>query len=252
MDNPVQILQEEAAVPFLAVGSGQSRLGSEFSFISDLGKGGFGEVMKVKNNLDGQIYAIKRIALDAKNKAMTRKLMREVKLLSRLNHENVVRYYTSWIEVTVVEAVEEGAAEASSVDVEEEEESSFGVSRPSPIKSPGDAQAQQQQGGKKSLVDDLLFQQAAHELLLCSTLKRPPKNKQQPGKGAAAVASSKKEWSFSFQTPANPDEDDGSSVGSNDDNDDDDDDLFGTSFLPTESWGGGGSDQRSEPIQKRI
>ena len=46
--------QEEAAVPFLAVGSGQSRLGSEFSFISDLGKGGFGEVMKVKNNLDGQ------------------------------------------------------------------------------------------------------------------------------------------------------------------------------------------------------
>ena len=46
--------QEEAAVTFLAVGSGQSRLGSEFSYISDLGKGGFGEVMKVKNNLDGQ------------------------------------------------------------------------------------------------------------------------------------------------------------------------------------------------------
>ena len=41
-------------MPFLAVGSGQSRLGSEFSYISDLGKGGFGEVMKVKNNLDGQ------------------------------------------------------------------------------------------------------------------------------------------------------------------------------------------------------
>ena len=39
-----------------------------------------------------QIYAIKRITLDAKNKAMTKKLMREVKLLSRLNHENVVRY----------------------------------------------------------------------------------------------------------------------------------------------------------------
>ena len=38
-----------------------------------------------------QIYAIKRITLDAKNKAMTKKLMREVKLLSRLNHENVVR-----------------------------------------------------------------------------------------------------------------------------------------------------------------
>ena len=79
------------AVPFTAIGgSGQSRLHSEFSFISKIGKGGFGEVMKVENNLDGQIYAIKKIKLNPKNKTVTRKIMREVKLLSRLNHENVV------------------------------------------------------------------------------------------------------------------------------------------------------------------
>ena len=224
---------EEAAVPFLAVGSGQSRLGSEFSFISDLGKGGFGEVMKVKNNLDGQIYAIKRITLDAKNKAMTKKLMREVKLLSRLNHENVVRYYTSWIEVTIMEAVADGA-EASSIDVEDDE-SSFGI-RASPIKSPNEEKER-----KKSLVDDLLFQQAAHELLLCSTLKRPPKNKLggSNNKGSVSKATpgnKKEEWSFSFQTPVNAED---SSEGSEED-DEEEDDLFGTSFLPTESWGGGG------------
>ena len=86
----------------MTVGSGQSRLQSEFSYISNIGKGGFGEVMKVKNNLDGQIYAIKKIKLNPKNKTVTRKIMREVKLLSRLNHENVVRYYTSWIEVTTI------------------------------------------------------------------------------------------------------------------------------------------------------
>ena len=86
---------------FYRVGSGgQSRLQSEFSFLSPLGKGGFGEVYKVKNNLDSQIYAIKRIRLDPKNKQLTKKLKREVELLSRLNHENVVRYYYSWIEIT--------------------------------------------------------------------------------------------------------------------------------------------------------
>lgn len=93
---------DQVAVPFHSVGTGQSRLQSEFSFVCDIGKGGFGEVMKVKNNLDGQVYAIKKIKLNPKNKQSTKKLMREVKLLSRLNHENVVRYYTSWIEVTTI------------------------------------------------------------------------------------------------------------------------------------------------------
>ena len=37
--------------------------------------------------------------------------------------------------------------------------------------------------------------------------------------------------------PANAED---SSDGSEDDEDEDEDDLFGTSFLPTESWGGGG------------
>ena len=109
----------EKSLPFHWIGSsGQSRLQSEFSFICNLGKGGFGEVFKVKNNLDSQIYAIKRIKLDQKNKQLTRKLRREVELLSRLNHENVVRYYNSWIEVTPAEDLDLDSDET-------DEESSF-------------------------------------------------------------------------------------------------------------------------------
>lgn len=44
------------------------------------------------------MYAIKCIELNIKNKNLNKRITREVKLLSRLNHENVVRYYNSWIE----------------------------------------------------------------------------------------------------------------------------------------------------------
>ena len=77
---------------------GQSRIHNEFEAVKWLGKGAFGDVLKVKNKLDGCVYAIKRIKLNPKNKELNRKITREVKLLSRLHHENVVRYYNSWIE----------------------------------------------------------------------------------------------------------------------------------------------------------
>lgn len=77
---------------------GQSRIQNEFEILKWLGKGAFGDVLKVRNKLDGGIYAIKRIKLNPKNKLLNKKITREVKLLSRMNHENVVRYYNSWIE----------------------------------------------------------------------------------------------------------------------------------------------------------
>ena len=47
---------------------------------------------KVKNKLDGNLYALKRIKLNPSNLQLNKRMTREVKLLSRLNHENVVRY----------------------------------------------------------------------------------------------------------------------------------------------------------------
>lgn len=77
---------------------GQSRIHNEFQVLKWLGKGAFGHTLKVKNKLDGGIHAVKRIELNPKHNLLNRKITREIKLLFPLNHENVVRYYNSWIE----------------------------------------------------------------------------------------------------------------------------------------------------------
>lgn len=59
------------------------------SFFPFLALGPFS--LQVRNRLDGNAYAIKRIVLNPKSKELNKKITREVKLLSRLNHENVVR-----------------------------------------------------------------------------------------------------------------------------------------------------------------
>lgn len=76
----------------------KSRLQTEFEVLSHIGKGAYGDVLKVRNILDNRQYAIKRILLPARSKQFYKKMTREVELLSRLNHENVVRYYNSWVE----------------------------------------------------------------------------------------------------------------------------------------------------------
>ena len=75
-----------------------SRYAADFEEIVSLGKGGFGQVFKVRNRIDNRFYAIKRIALNPKNVASNRKTLREVTTLSRLYHERIVRYYQAWIE----------------------------------------------------------------------------------------------------------------------------------------------------------
>ncbi|XP_030371378.1 eIF-2-alpha kinase GCN2 isoform X2 [Scaptodrosophila lebanonensis] len=89
-----------AAVPFQmpTLTLSQSRLRTEFEVLMYLGKGAFGDVLKVRNILDNREYAIKRIPLSSRNRQLYKKMTREVELLSRLNHENVVRYFNSWIE----------------------------------------------------------------------------------------------------------------------------------------------------------
>lgn len=73
-----------------------SRYHQDFDEATRLGKGGFGQVVKARNKLDGRFYAIKKIS--QKSAAALKDTLSEIMLLSRLNHPYVVRYYTAWLE----------------------------------------------------------------------------------------------------------------------------------------------------------
>ncbi|KAG5899731.1 hypothetical protein JTB14_030119 [Gonioctena quinquepunctata] len=70
---------------------------SDFDTLRCLGKGGFGVVFEVKKKIDECSYAIKRITLPNEEKSKSR-VMREVKALAKLEHQNIVRYFNSWLE----------------------------------------------------------------------------------------------------------------------------------------------------------
>lgn len=74
-----------------------SRFEDEFQILGCLGKGAFGVVFEVKCKLDDWHYAIKRIKLPRNEDALKR-VSREVTALASLNHVNIVRYNSSWIE----------------------------------------------------------------------------------------------------------------------------------------------------------
>lgn len=79
------------------IDSFNSRYLTDFEPVDCLGKGGYGVVFKAKNKIDDCNYAIKRIALP--NSIYSReRVMREVKALAKLDHQNIVRYFNAWLE----------------------------------------------------------------------------------------------------------------------------------------------------------
>jgi hypothetical protein len=119
-----------------------SRYKNDFVEENLLGKGGFASAFRARNRLDGIDYAVKKIRLgndieeiDRYNKENPyEKIFREIKNLARLEHHNVIRYYSSWLEFDDSTGDQELGSEES------DWEESLSISRPS------------YQRGKKSIV----------------------------------------------------------------------------------------------------
>ncbi|XP_070776102.1 eIF-2-alpha kinase GCN2 [Enoplosus armatus] len=176
-----------------------SRYFNEFEELQLLGKGAFGAVIKVQNKLDGCYYAVKRIQVNPASKQF-RRIKGEVTLLSRLNHENIVRYYNAWIE----------RHETASAGVQNNTDSSepwSSVDKPTQCKEPP------QRLNELGLPDDV------------EDIAPPP------------ALSSSVEWSTSIErsSSAKCSRHQSSDEEDDDDDDDDEEDVFGASFLPSDS-----------------
>ncbi|KAI9256552.1 kinase-like domain-containing protein [Phascolomyces articulosus] len=101
-------LQEQP--PIFDLNIQNSRYRNDFVQVSLLGRGGFASVWRAHNKLDNIDYAVKQIHLGPDLTDDDRggdeeqnpydKIFREIKHLARLEHKNVVRYYSSWLEYT--------------------------------------------------------------------------------------------------------------------------------------------------------
>ena len=69
--------------------------GISYEEIEELGRGGFGRVIKVLNKLDNKFYAVKEISIKGKTKDEIEKYQKEADILSKFNCKNIVKYYNS-------------------------------------------------------------------------------------------------------------------------------------------------------------
>ncbi|XP_056248606.1 eIF-2-alpha kinase GCN2 isoform X1 [Seriola aureovittata] len=174
-----------------------SRYFDEFEELQLLGKGAFGAVIKVQNKLDGCYYAVKRIQVNPASKQF-RRIKGEVTLLSRLNHENIVRYYNAWIE----------RHETPSTGVLSNTDSSELQSTADKPPRGRDPPRCLNELGLPDNVEDVA----------------PP-----------PALSSSVEWSTSIEKSSSAKCSGHQSSDDEDDDDDDEEDVFGASFLPSDS-----------------
>ena len=73
---------------------------SKFQVLAQIGSGGFGTVFKVRDTVDRQVYAVKKIEFDVSQTDEHRldRLLGEATTLAKIRDDGVVRYMGSWIE----------------------------------------------------------------------------------------------------------------------------------------------------------
>ena len=77
-----------------------SRFEREFVITEKIGTGLECEVYSAMHLIDKQMYAVKKITLDY-NPERCDSIFQEAKIMSTINHPNVIRYYTPWVEFDI-------------------------------------------------------------------------------------------------------------------------------------------------------
>ena len=71
---------------------------ADFEMVSELGRGTYGVVHKVRSKKDGKIYCLKKVKCGQLSAQHQREVLMEVLMLRRLKHKHVIAYFTSFVE----------------------------------------------------------------------------------------------------------------------------------------------------------
>lgn len=71
---------------------------NQFKLISNLGDGAYSKVFKVKRIADGQLYALKMVALKNLSDKEKENAINEVRILASINHNNIISYKEAFID----------------------------------------------------------------------------------------------------------------------------------------------------------
>ena len=74
-----------------------SRL-SDFEIVKQLGKGSYGTVYVVRSKLDMNTYVMKKMELNHLKESQQKECYREVSILRKVSHPNIIKYYSSFLE----------------------------------------------------------------------------------------------------------------------------------------------------------
>ena len=69
-----------------------------YEFIKNIGQGRYGEVFKALNKLENKYYAIKRLNFKDISEKEKKSIIKEVSILKKLNHPNIISYKDSFID----------------------------------------------------------------------------------------------------------------------------------------------------------
>ena len=69
---------------------------TEYTIIEELGKGGFGKVIKASNKSNNEEYAIKIIPIKGETEEQIKIFQNEANILSKFDCNNIVKYYDSF------------------------------------------------------------------------------------------------------------------------------------------------------------
>lgn len=76
----------------------EDKYSNNFIELENIGAGSYGSVFKVYHKYEKNLYAIKKVHITNELIKENIDIFREIQLFSKLNHKNIVRYYSSWLD----------------------------------------------------------------------------------------------------------------------------------------------------------